>query len=112
MKKTTAKTMTRILAGVAGVTMCATMLSGCGPFSKASKMTCEEYGQLDYNDRSDAIMKMIEEHGFDSTSSVMGTLAIGTDVEVYCGATAGSTSTKNQDEPIQNGVDWDSVGKK
>lgn len=112
MKKTITTTITRILAGIAGVTMCATMLSGCGPFSKASKMTCEEYGQLNYDDRGDTIMKMIEEHGFDSTSSVMGSLAIGTDVEVYCGAAAGSASTQNQNEPIQNGVDWDRVGKK
>lgn len=106
------KKATKVLAVIASAALCATTLGGCGLFSKASKTTCEEFGKTYDEKGSDIIMRMIEEHGFDSTSSVMGTVAIASEVVGYCGYVPGVGSERNLDQPIENGVDWGTVGSK
>lgn len=107
------KNVKKIIAATALATACAVGLSACSiPFlSKASDTTCEEYGKQDYDDRSSTIMRMIEEHGFDSTSSVWGTISIGAKVETFCGAAVGSDATQNLNSKIEDAIDWSTVGK-
>jgi len=110
--KTKLSATRKATAAVLAVVTVSAMMSGCAS-SKASSTTCDQYAAQGFGDQTTTVENMIKEHGFDPTSSIMGTAQISNDVDQYCGVWYGSNkATQNNSNKIENAIDWSTVGQK
>jgi len=91
------------------------LLAGCSG-SSAGTTTCGKLSELSFDEQGDVIIKMIQEHGLDPYSNVVGPAVVESQVQQFCGmpggALAHATATQNVSSPIEDGVDWDSLTAK
>ncbi|MDO5727243.1 MAG: hypothetical protein Q4Q03_04905 [Bowdeniella nasicola] len=94
---------------IVAVPLAIATMSGCG---SSGTMTCNEYGELDYDDRDEAITSMIREHDLRPYSNPLGIVAIQEDVHNFCGISLNIPSetlpaTMNLDRAIEQAIDWE-----
>ncbi|WP_159620912.1 hypothetical protein [Ruania rhizosphaerae] len=103
------RSMGRVGAALGAVAVTAAALTGCS--SSGGETTCTEYWEMESSDRTSTIRSMLSAH--DLEPSDVGNLTGAKDnVRDFCGMGNLELNlqppSQNHDEPIENGVDWDS----
>ena len=100
----------RMVVSAAALAVAVLMTGGC---SSASKVTCDQFAAM-FSAKQTTLVDMIQEHGFNPNSSIWGSAALGVTVQKYCGVSnlfGPGTATQHSSSPIENAIDWSSVGK-
>lgn len=91
-----------------GLTVCS-MLSAC---SSAGSVTCDEFQASDSNSQFSTERALLREHG-GNPDSAEDIFQLRTVIADFCGMLPvpgfPDAPTQNQDQPLSNAVDWDSV---
>lgn len=76
--------------------------------------TCDEYAAMTYNERSDLDESLLKAHGLDP-NSISNIAGLNDAIAEFCGSHMGGvlvgqedTATRNNSEPLENAVDWES----
>ncbi|MFZ1382978.1 MAG: hypothetical protein WAS54_09380 [Scrofimicrobium sp.] len=96
-------------AVLGSVLLLSVSLASC---SSAKSITCDELGALGYSEGTNKVMDLIEAHDLDPYSNAIGAASVVTDVYQFCGMSTltGGPATRNNDQPIDSGVNWSEYG--